>query len=177
MKKSLLLVICVCLLFFSCKKVVENIISNIDIPYETKEIVLPASLFIPPPGSTELKGYKDEIQERDSRIANFQEARLKSIKVQLVSPDNLNLGIIKEVNVYLLTDSTNGNLPRKLVAQKANVPAETGKELDLDVINDNVINYLEKQKYTVRTEVVLRQVITQDVTIKNKLVFNLKPKL
>ena len=175
--KKIFLILPLFLVLFSCKKVIENIVANVDIPYTTAEITLPASLFTPPPGTTELRGQKDEVETRDGRIDNFQEARLKALSVTLTAPDSLNLGVIKEVYVYLLTDATHGNLTPKLIAQKVNIPANTGKDLTLDVMSDDVIKYLQQGEYIVRTEAVLRRVVTVDVKIKNNLVFNLKPKL
>ena len=162
--------------FFSCKKALENLVNNIDIPYDTDEILLPASLFAVNQ-SGELKGFQDNVFDRDSRIDNFQEARLSGLTVNILKPDSINFSIIKEINVYVLTDPANGNLPPKLISYKNNIAAGNAKSLALDNTGENIINYLQQKKYIIRTEIILRQIIKEDVTIKNHLVFNFKPKI
>jgi len=163
------------LLLFSCKKTIQNLVNNIDIPYDTKDIVLPGSIFSKNQAG-ELKGFQDTYFNRDSRIDNFQEAKLSGLTVLITKPDSINFSVMKEINVYILTDASNGNFPQKLISYKKNIQTIT-KNLDLDVTGENVINYLQQTKYIIRTEIILRQIVKEDVTIKNHLVFNFKPKI
>ncbi len=173
MKK--LLIIFSLLLLFSCKKALQNLVNNIDIPYDTKEIVLPGAIFSVSQ-SGELKGHQDTYFSKDSRIDNFQEAKLSGLTVLITKPDSINFSVMKEIDVYILTDSVNGNLPPKLISYKKNIQTNA-KNLDLDMTGENVINYLQQTKYIIRTEIILRQIVKENVTIKNHLVFNFKPKL
>jgi hypothetical protein len=166
----LFLMLCLC----SCKKLVENVVNDVDFPYENT-VDIPADKFSTTNG--ELTGAQEKVIKKNPALDNLKEARLTALEVTLTQPASLTLGLIKEVNVFIRTDSVNGNLSKKLIAYAKDIPTNTQKTLSLTCTQEEVAAYVRNRDYIIRTELVLRQTVAQDVQIKNKLTFRLKPNL
>lgn len=98
---------------------------------------------------------------------------LKGLKLNLKSPQTGDFSFLEAIHVFIAAEG----LPEKEIAWKANIPDTIGKELVLDVTQDDVMDYIKKDKFTLRVRVTTDELLTVDHEIGIRAVLHVDAKV
>jgi hypothetical protein len=173
MKKIFVIILAV-LSLGSCKKLKQ--LTVFDVKYDV-DLVIPANSIVDIPISVISPDMNTNIQEtlsaNDSRVDKLESVKIKSIILQVTSPSGKTFSFLKNAEIYLGAES----LPEVLIAVKQNIPNSVGSELQLDITDTELLNYIKKDKITFRANVTTDEVLPQNVSVKAKTVFTLDAKI
>jgi hypothetical protein len=172
--KNVLVIMLAVLALGSCKKLKQ--LTVFEAKYDV-DLVIPANSLINIPISVLSPdmntNIKETVEANDSRIDKLESVKIKSITLLVTSPSGKTFSFLKDAEIYLGADG----MPEVLIAVKQNIPNSVGSELQLDVTDTELLNYIKKDKITFRANVTTDEVLTQNVNIKAKTVFLLDAKI
>ena len=165
MKNLFLLSFVLVSLFFgtSCEKLDEEF-TQFTIDYNTSVVIengsiinLPINLLTPEIETNQ----ESEFSVNNTRKDLVEEVMLQKLQLKVTSPDNQSLDFINKIKLYINAEG----LSELEIAFKDPVPNDVGDELLLDVNDNNLREYIIKDKFSLRVEVVSNQIMGQDVYI------------
>ncbi|MBD0255033.1 MAG: hypothetical protein ICV83_04875 [Cytophagales bacterium] len=106
-------------------------------------------------------------QNNNTDINKVKDIRLESLVLSITSPAGATFAPVKSVRLYISAPG----VEEKLLASKENIPTDTGSTLSLDVTGEKMDNFVKRESFQVRTEVVTRQAVFQDTDITAKMTF------
>jgi hypothetical protein len=160
-KRIALSLLVFCLLTVSCKKIGE-IAFNLD--YQTS-FQIPSSIgvnvpvTIPTPDVATNSSQEFRTQGIDP--SKIREVRLSEIKLTVISPSGKTFSFLKSVHLYMVTPS----LPEIEIAYLDNVPVNAAS-ISLISANADLAEYVKGDSFKLRSRVVTRETVFQDVTIQ-----------
>ena len=83
---------------------------------------------------------------------------LKELRLTLKVPQTGDFSFLDAIHVFIAADG----LPEKEIAWKTNIPDTVGNELVLDVTNDDVMEYIKKEQFSLRVRVTTDKLLTVD---------------
>jgi len=102
-----------------------------------------------------------EFAVNNTRKDLVEEVMLEELRLKVTSPSNQRLDFLNSIKIYINADG----LSELEIAFKDPVPGDVGDELQLDVNDNNLREYIIKDKFSLRVEVVSDQINGQDVDI------------
>ncbi len=108
-----------------------------------------------------------EFAVRDTRSDMVEDIRMKSLNLEVVSPDDGNLRFLNDIWIYLNADG----LEEVKVAWKEDISDDVGSSLDLITADHNLEAYLKKENIAFRVKTVTDKIITHDHDILLNAVF------
>lgn len=165
MKIRIILIIIVPIVFlaiFSCSKVKDLLTFTVN---DTSEVViesnilpfsLPFEIWLPPITTNS----EEEFANNNTSTKLVKDVYITHLDLEIVSPSNKTFSFLKSIIIYISTDSGN----EIELARKENI-ASTDKILNMNVTSERLDTYIKSSVYKLRTEVVLRETLTQDVTL------------
>jgi hypothetical protein len=164
---------CVALLQTSCEKINEAL--EFTIPYDSKVTVSP-TLGI----NTPFELLTPDIQTNAETIFSskgtskdlIESIKLSTFSINVITPSNQKLDFLKSVELTLSADG----LSDLKVAAKDNI-ADGLSELSLDLVENNLLEYLKKDKFKIKAKIVTDKTITQEVQIGLASKFTVRAKL
>jgi hypothetical protein len=102
-----------------------------------------------------------------SQSSLVRKASLEKTTLSIESPTGQTFRFIKSIRFFLQADG----LPDIEVANRENIDNSVGNTLELTMTGAELREYLKKEKYRLKTTVVVDEVITQPVKIKASLTF------
>ncbi len=172
MKKFLILAAAMLLAFpfGSCSKLDK--LTQFDLDYSTSVTIKSATIvnlntpfsFYTPPVTT---NSESELEVNDSRKDLVEAIKVKELKMKITSPPEQTFDFLKSIKIYINAEG----LDEKLIAWKDNMTDDGATEIDLETSDDNLKDYILKDSFTLRTETVTDQVLTQDTEIEIDAVF------
>ncbi|MBI1184367.1 hypothetical protein GC194_08855 [bacterium] len=105
---------------------------------------------------------EQEFAVNNTRKDLLEKVNVKSIKLKITSPDGQTFGFLNDVYIYLKADG----LDEVLVAQRENIPSDVGSTLDLNVMDQDLQEYIKKDKFTLRAKTITDKVTNRDVAIQ-----------
>ena len=100
--------------------------------------------------------------ENNKTHANLvKNIQLSKLELTVTSPDNKKFSFLKSIHIYI---STNGSNETEL-AWLDNIPADAAT-IDLTTTTAKLDEYIKASSYNLRTSVVTREVVTQNIDIK-----------
>ena len=103
----------------------------------------------------------------------IEDVRLKTLDLTITSPSNSDFTFLKSIDIYISADG----LPEIKVAFKDDVPDTVGSILSLDVVNDDLKEYIKKDKFKVRLNTVFDKSINTEHKINFEAVFFVDAKI
>ena len=110
---------------------------------------------------------------KDTRKDMIEEAKLTSLDLTITSPSNGNFNFMKTINVYMSAEG----LPEIKIAWKENIPNGAGSVLELETSNDDLQEYIKKDKVVMRLNTVTDELITTEHHIDIHSVFFVDAKI
>ncbi len=170
-KKIIFAILILGISVLACKKVKDLFRFNINL---SSEIAIPATFT--PNQIFEVFGQDVSTNNSETFKNNGTEANLvKEIKLTkcnltITSPSSRNFDFLKSIEIYIA--DSNGNNSVK-IASKSDIPETAGKNIELDVEKDVLLDkYLKTDKFKISSKVVLRNSTTTETKIKTDLTFN-----
>ena len=157
------------ILLFGCKKLKDLL--TFDMSY-SKEFTIPGSIAgadfnatIPNPEiSTNSTSTFDAKKTASNLVKTIT---LKEMKLQITAPTDSSYYFLELVEVYI---SANGVAETK-IASKTNIPASPGGTITLDPSGANLMDYLKKDKFSIRVRIKMDQTTTITYTNKASMIF------
>ena len=151
----------------SCDKIDElltfSIRSSTEIPIEkTLGVSLPFD--IPTPSIK--TNSEAEFENNNTSAKLVKNVFLDELKLSVKSPDDKTFSFLKDITIYISTTDDN----EIELASKYDIP-EDSKIINLDITNEKLDEYIKDDSYNLRTKVVSRELLGEDVTVKADMVF------
>ncbi len=109
---------------------------------------------------------EQSFENNNTRKHLIKDIKLKSLKVSVQEPPDKTLSFLKEIYVYISTDT----YEELLIAESTDIPKDA-KSISLKTTDKSLDKYVKSEKYNLRTQIVTREVITSDVTLDVDLTF------
>jgi hypothetical protein len=97
----------------------------------------------------------------DTRKDLVQTIKLKQLTLTITAPQGQTFSFVKNVTVYISADGQ----PQVEIAHKDSIPANVGTQLDLDLYDVELQNYIKADKFKLTVTTTTTQVLTSDVSI------------
>ncbi len=157
-------------LIYSCKKLDK--LTQFDLDYTTNVTIKAATIvsvntpfsFNTPPVTT---NSESQLEVNDSRKDLVEQIKVKKLKMKITSPPGQTFDFLKSIKIYINAEG----LDEKLIAWKTDMGDDGATEIELETSDDNLKEYILKDSFTLRTETVTDQLITQDTDIEIDAVF------
>lgn len=104
---------------------------------------------------------------KDTRKDMIEEVKLTSLELTITSPSTGNFDFMKTINVYMSAEG----LPETKIAWKENISNGAGPVLELDTSNEDLKEYIKKDKIVLRMNTVTDELITTEHHIDIHSVF------
>lgn len=173
--KKLLFVPVAAILFsaFSCKKIEDLLTFNINVENNftvgaSGPVSIPFDIFTPEVTTNS----SQQFQNNNSNINKVKNIKLKNIDLQIVSPSGKTFSFLESVHIYI---STNANDEIEL-AYLDNI-STSATAISLIPTSESLDHYVKASSYSLRTKIVLKQTLTQNVEIKNMCKFQVTANL
>jgi hypothetical protein len=103
----------------------------------------------------------------------IEEVKLTSLELTITVPSDGNFDFMKTINVYMSAEG----LPETKIAWKENIPNGSGSVLELDTSNEDLKEYIKKDKVVMRLNTITDQLITTEYHIDIHSVFFVDAKI
>ncbi|MCF8331999.1 MAG: hypothetical protein K9H84_06070 [Bacteroidales bacterium] len=167
-KKLLILFSIGIITILSCDK--ANDLLKFDIEHSTSfEIQSSITPFDPPfpvPTPDITTNSEQKFENNNTKASLVKDVKLKELELDISDPPEKTFSFLKEVYIYISTDSTD----EIMAASKTNIPKDA-QQISLETTDKSLDKYLKSKTYNLRTEVVTREVLNQDITVDADLVF------
>lgn len=114
-----------------------------------------------------------EFEVNDTRKDLVEEITLTSMNLKVTSPDEQRFDFLKSIHVYINADG----LSELEISFKDPVPEDVGDSLELDINENNLREYILKDRFSLRVEVVTDKVTGSDVEIDVESTYYVDAKL
>ncbi len=157
----------------SCKKIAElftfTIATECNLTIGTSSPVnIPVDILTPNVTTNSTQ----QFENNNSNVNLVKEIKLKSLNLDIVSPSGKTFSFLQSIHVYISTNGSN----EILLATADNI-ASTSTNISLNPTTARLDEYVKASSYSLRTKVVLKQVLTQTVDIKNSCKFSVSANL
>jgi hypothetical protein len=106
----------------------------------------------------------------DPYLNLIEDIYLKSMKMTIVSPDNITFSFVEDFQLYISNDT----YPEIKLAHHFNASPDIGNVLYFAPDKAVLDNYMKNGEYTLRTELVADELIFQDLEIEVLMTFDVK---
>ncbi len=157
----------------ACKKVddVTSVRFDMDFDENTSLPAIPIVLTSPVRFDYEFSTDRPEDYAAHQTAKNLvQEVVLKNASLRITAPEDANFQFLELVRFYINAEG----LSQQVIAQKEIVPEDIGKDLDLDIIDQDLSAYLKKDKIVLTIEVDTDAVTTEELDLNIITVFGIK---
>jgi len=157
----------------SCKKIEDLLTFNINVENNftvgaSGPINIPFDVLTPQVTTNSTQ----QFQNNNSNVDKVKDIKLKKVDLQIVSPAGKTFSFLESVHIYI---STNASDEIEL-AYLDNV-STTSTSISLTPTTASLDKYVKAASYSLRTKIVTKQVLTQDVEIKNLCQFQVTANL
>ena len=152
----------------SCKKINEILTFNIK---ESTEItientIVPFSLPFELPTPNILVSSESEFENNKTSKNLVKDVHIEELALTIINPNNQKFSFLKSIVIYISADG----VQKIELASKYDIPKDVN-QIDLDVTESKLDDYLKADKYSLSTEVVIRETLTKDITVKADMTF------
>lgn len=147
----------------SCKKIEELLTFNISVENDftvgaSSPLSVPFDILTPQVTTNSTQ----QFQNNNSNVNKVKNIKLKNIDLRIISPSGKTFSFLESVHIYV---STNANDEIEL-AYLDNV-SSTATSVSLIPTTASLDKYVKASSYNLRTKVVTKQSVTQNIEIKN----------
>jgi hypothetical protein len=164
---SYILLVILFLSFFSCDEI-EKLLTFYVEDETTFTVASAAPLNLPFEIATPdvATNSSQQFENNNTRADLVKEIKLTQLDLSITSPSGKTFSFLKSIHIYISTD----NADEIELAYADNIPANAS-EIQLTPTKNRLDAYVKASSYKLRTEVVTRETVTEDVDIKTNLKF------
>jgi hypothetical protein len=157
----------------SCKKIEELLTFNINVENNftvgaSGPLSIPFEILTPQVTTNSTQ----QFQNNNSEVNKVKDIKLKKVDLQIVSPAGKTFSFLQSVHIYV---STNASDEIEL-AYLDNI-SSTATSISLTPTSISLDKYVKAPSYSLRTKIVTKQTLAQDVEIKNVCQFQVTANL
>lgn len=115
---------------------------------------------------------EEEFAIHNTRKDLIESIKLKSLMLEIETP-RYNFSFLKSVELFLKADG----LPEIKIAERMLIPDDVGNQLQLDVTDAELSEYLKKDKISMRVKTVTDEQLTEDLRVRIYSVFRVDAKI
>jgi hypothetical protein len=167
LKLSILLVVVASM--FSCKKVLDNLLT-FTFKEQAKFSIPPTDVvgLLPAISTPEIvSSASKEFENNGSDISKVKTMRVSKMKLNITTPATQNFDFLNYIQIFISADG----LSDQLIASKQDIPNGLGQELDLELTEANIADYIKKEKYSLKIITKTDETISKEVKITSDLTF------
>jgi len=147
----------------SCKKIEDLLTFSINIENDftvsaTGPVNLPFEILTPQVTTNSTQ----QFQNNNSDVNKVKDIKLKTVELRIINPPGKTFSFLESVHIYV---STNANDEIEL-AYLDNI-STTANSISLITTSASLDKYVKAPSYSLRTRIVTKQALTQNVDIKN----------
>ena len=155
-------------IIISCDEVDKLLTFNIK---NEMEFVIPATVGVntpfPIPTPDIETNSQQEFENNNTKKDLVKDVKLTSLSLEITSPSGKTFSFLKSINLYIKADG----LAEKKLAYLESIPANVGSKIDLITTKEKLDEYIKKDAYDIRTEVVTDEAFVSDISVKAKMNF------
>ena len=177
MKHFIKIIILFCLIsnLYSCKKISK--LKEFDLNY-SEEIVIPAnSTLVNIPFELDsretITNTSAEYENEGTSAKLIESVVLSKLVFTIQSPSSGNYDFLNSIEIYL----SSPNNTEVLIASKYNIPESGLTQLDMDVCETNLKEFLKDETYKLRVKTTTDKTLFSDMTIKADQTFHVRARL
>ncbi len=164
--KTILTVLLIGIIFtVSCKKLLTFEISDSTTTTVSANI-LPFQLPLELPTPDVTTNSESEFEQNDTKVELVKEIILKRLALTIISPDGKTFSFLKSIEIYISADGED----ETKIAWNNDVQSNA-ESIELETTTAALDKYVKKDKYKLRTTVVTRETLFEDVDIKIDFTF------
>ncbi|MFC4634290.1 hypothetical protein ACFO3O_10250 [Dokdonia ponticola] len=174
MYKKLLAIIFISGFLNSCDVVDE--LTKFDLTYDTNIIIesstvldLPINIISPEVETNS----EQEFDNNNTRVDLVESIKLRRLKMEIITPDEGDFNFLNEIRIFIRADG----FEEILIASAITIPENNSKTLELDIENIELLDYVRQENYTLRTETITDEVISENHQINIETVFRVDAKI
>jgi hypothetical protein len=153
-----------------CKKITEFKVEN------STSFVIPqtAAIGVPLPSNMSVPTSSSfQFQNNGTDAKHVKEVKLDELTLTITQPTTEDFGFLKSIHIFISADG----LQEIELAYLDDVPTNAGNSIDLITTGAVLDEYLKKEEYQLRVQTVTDELLSQDITIRADMVFNVRAKL
>ena len=104
---------------------------------------------------------EEEFAINDTRKDLIESIKLTQATLTITSPQGETFSFLKDIDVYLVADG----LPEVLIAHKNSIPNTVGAQIDLDLENVELKEYIKKDAFRLKVTSTTDEAIVSDVNV------------
>ena len=166
--KKYFLFLATAVLFLSCDKADELLTFRFD---SSVDFTIPSAAGVDLPVSIPTpdvqSGAQQSFQNNNTRPDLVKNVVLEELELRITNPPGQDFGFLKEIHLYISAT----DLPETEIAYATNIPLDAGTSLLLETTDTALDEYVKQSTYNIRTEVVIREAIFQEVDITADMTF------
>lgn len=109
----------------------------------------------------------------DTRKDLVEEIKLTQLKMTITAPDGQTFSFLDKITVSIMAEE----LEEIVVAELDEIPDTIGDEINLEVTNSDLQEYIKKDEFKLKVETVTDQTISKDIDIDIQSVFFVNAKI
>ncbi|XCF06433.1 hypothetical protein ABI125_00920 [Tamlana crocina] len=180
MKTKILLFCSAFLFLFNCDEVVDKLddLTKFEMDYQTTYSIPPVpgaligqALNLP---QQEIETNSESTFSNNKTNKNSVESiKLKSITLNISSPEDANFNFLKEIHIYIKSD----NIEETEIANLIDIENLNTSTLELDVLNKELEAYLKEDQFTLRVNATADEATSQQIDVLIDTVFDVDAKI
>lgn len=123
----------------------------------------PVNIPVPPIKSSS----SEEFENNNTKASLVKDVILKELTLEIEDPQGKGFGFLKSIEIFISTEET----AEVMLASKYNIPDDQGDILVLDPSGAKLDEYIKSDFYNLRTEVKVKEIPGQEVTVKADMTF------
>lgn len=154
---------------FSCKKVLDDLLT-FTFSEQAKFSIPPTDIIglLPAISTPEVvSSASKEFENNGSNISKVKTVKVKRMALTITAPSTQNFDFLNYIQIFISADG----LADQLIASRNNIPNDLGQELELEMSNANIADYIKKEKYKLKIITKTEEKISQEVKITSDLTF------
>lgn len=155
--------------FISCKK---DGLLNFQLRFNNQTTIsagLPLNLPIIVPTPPITTNTKSELEGRNSELKLINSVKISQLRLLITAPEDTDFSFLKEVKLFLKADG----LDEVMIAKKDFIPDDIGRELYLDVDNNqNLKEYVKKESFSLELKIVSDKTVDNPIDLDIMSVFD-----
>lgn len=180
MRLRILLFCTAFLLLFNCDEVAEKLdnLTKFEMDYQTTYSIPPvpgAAIGLPlnlP--QQEIETNSESTFSNNKTTKNSVESiKLKSITLNITSPEDANFNFLKEIHIYIKSD----NIEETEIANLIDIENLNTTTLDLDILDKELEAYLKEDQFTLRVNATADEATSQQIDVLIDTVFDVDAKI
>ena len=157
----------------SCKKIEDlfpftvNVENNFTVP-ASGPLNIPFDILTPQVTTNS----SQQFQNNNTDINKIRDIKLKKVDLQIINPPGKTFNFLQSVHIFISTDATD----EIELAYLDNI-STSATSISLNTTAERLDKYVKAPSYRLRTKIVTKQTLTQDVEIKNLCQFQVTANL